>query len=384
MSPRNTASAPSRRETKPRAFTVLVVDDADDLRDSIVELLASAEYNVACAQDGREALVRLRAGAQPDLILLDLMMPNMDGWEFRDAQRQDPALASIPVVAMTATRNHRPIDVDQILYKPVDPDTLIAVVDEYCAPTGAAAPVEPSERLQAAPSAGSAAIDAVLFSERFVDLVGHDLRNPISTIHLTGTLLSGQARDPETAEHAGRILNVVQRMDLTVSHILHFLRICLGKDTPIARTRTDLTDVCRRVVSSLTRSTGREIDLVAEIPVEGNWDRERLELLVSTLVREACDQDRSQGAIVVKAYPSGETVRLEVEHHGAHPEHRPPKPGRDPNGVPSKLEDECMRVGLGMAIAHRIVDAHDGSIRVDSDPATVTRVTVELPKHWVN
>ena len=383
MSPRNTASAPSRREAKPRAFTVLVIDDEDDLRDSIVELLASQDYNVACAADGQEALARLRGDAKPDLILLDLMMPNMDGWEFREAQRQDPALASIPVVVMTATRNHRPIDVDQILYKPVDPDTMIAVVDEYCSPTGASAPSEPSERFQAAPSAGSAALDAA-FSERFVDLVGHDLRNPISTMYLTGTLLSGQARDPETAEHAGRILNVVQRMDLTVSHILHFLRICLGSDTPIARTRTDLTDVCRRVVRSLVRSTGREIDLVAEKPVEGNWDRERLELLVSTLVREACDQDRSQGAIVVKAYPSGETVRLEVEHHGKHPERRPPKPGHHSDGVQSELENECMQVGLGMAIARRIVRAHEGEIRVDSDPSTLTRVTVELPKNWVN
>jgi len=336
------------------------------------------------AEDGEEALALLRAGAKPDLILLDLMMPHIDGWEFREAQRQDPAFSSIPVVVMTATRNHRPIDVDRILYKPVDPDTLIAVVDEYRAPASDRAPQEPSEGLMATPATGSAAIDTALFSERFVDLVGHDLRNPISAMYLTGTLLSGQARDPETAEHAGRILNVVQRMDLTVSHILHFLRICLGKDTPIARTRTDLTDVCRRVVRSVTRSTGREIDLVAEKPAEGNWDRERLELLVSTLVRDACDQDRSQGAIVVKAYPSGETVRLEVEHHGANPERRPPKPLRAVEGTQSELEKECMRVGLGMAIARRIVRAHEGEIRVDSDPATLTRVTVELPKNWVN
>ncbi len=382
---RKSASAPSRREAKPRPFTVMVVDDEDDLRDSLVELLAAAKYSVVCAEDGEEALALLRGShRKPDLIVLDLMMPRMDGWEFREAQRRDDALSGIPVVVMTATRHHRPIDVDQVLYKPTDPDVLLTTVDRYRTTSPHDEWREPAAAPASAPAAGSAEIDTVLFSDRFVDMLGHDLRNPISAMYLTGTLLSGQARDEETAEHAGRILNVVQRMDLTVSHLLHFLRICLGKDTPIARTRTDLTDVCRRVVRSLTRSTGRTIDLVAEKPVEGNWDRERLELLVSTLVREACDQDRSQGAIVVKAYPSGESVRLEIEHRGNLSGRRVPKPTPD-NGVTySELENECMRLGLGMAIARRIVRAHEGDIRVDSDADTLTRVTVELPKNWLN
>ena len=362
----------------------MVVDDEDDLRDSLVELLASAKYSVVCAEDGEEALALLRGSRRkPDLIVLDLMMPRMDGWEFREAQCRDEALSTIPVVVMTATRNHRPINVDEVLYKPTDPDVLLAAVDRHRTPARDDSPDSGTGITTSAP-AGAAAIDTVLFSDRFVDMLGHDLRNPISAMYLTGTLLSGQARDEETAEHAGRILNVVQRMDLTVSHLLHFLRICLGKDTPIARTRTDLSDVCRRVVRSLTRSTGRTIDLVAEKPVEGNWDRERLELLVSTLVREACDQDRSQGAIVVKAYPSGESVRLEIEHRGNLSARRVHKPTPDNGGTYSELENECMRLGLGMAIARRIVRAHEGDIRVDSDADTLTRVTVELPKNSLN
>ncbi|HEU4930123.1 MAG TPA: hybrid sensor histidine kinase/response regulator [Candidatus Krumholzibacteria bacterium] len=386
MTRRKTASAPSR-EISGRPFTVMVVDDEDDLRESIGELLAAAQYAVVCVENGNEALTHLRSnGTRPDLIVLDLMMPRMDGWEFREAQRSDPELASIPVVVMTASRNHRPIDAEQILYKPVDPDVLMTVVDRHRAGDPSPESSRPLAELAApAPAAGSAAFDAMLFSDRFVDMLGHDLRNPISTMYLTGTLLSGQARDEETAEHAGRILNVVQRMDLTVSHLLHFLRICLGQDAPMARTRTDMGEVCRRVVRSLTRSTGRAIDLVVAQPMEGNWDRERLELLVSTLVREACDQDRSQGAIVVKAYPSGETVRLEIVHRGSHaPERRIPEFVRNKEGARSELEDECMRVGLGMAIARRIVRAHHGEIRIDSDPSTVTCVTVDLPTQWTN
>ena len=388
---RKTASAPSRREKAPRPFTIMVIDDEDDLRESLVELLAAARYSVVCAEHGAKALSLLRGGRKkPDLIMLDLMMPHMDGWEFRDAQCMDPELASIPVVVMTATRHHRDIDVAEILYKPTEPEVLLAVIERYrtatAAPDDTMRDVAPDAVAPeaVAPAAGSAERDATLFSDRFVDMLGHDLRNPISAMYITGTLLSGQARDEETAEHAERILNVVQRMDLTVSQLLHFLRISSGKDTPIARTRTDLADVCRRVIRSLARSTGRQIDLVAAKPMEGNWDRERLELLVSTLVREACDQDRSQGAIVVKTYPSGESVRLEVEHHGASPERRSTLLGNDAERRYTELENECMRIGLGMAIARRIVRVHHGEIHVDSDPATVTRVTVELPTNWVN
>lgn len=80
---------------------VLIVEDDAALRESMAEILVDAGYAVFEARDGRQGLEE--AGAhRPDLILLDLMMPTMDGWQFRTVQQQVPELASIPVIVMSA------------------------------------------------------------------------------------------------------------------------------------------------------------------------------------------------------------------------------------------------------------------------------------------
>ena len=81
---------------------IMVVDDDPDLRDLMGVTLRDRGYQVIECANGLDALVRLRAPCKPEVIVLDLMMPIMDGWEFRVAQRRDPAMAAIPVVALSA------------------------------------------------------------------------------------------------------------------------------------------------------------------------------------------------------------------------------------------------------------------------------------------
>jgi len=80
---------------------VLVVDDDQDQREVLSALLESAGYAVAQATDGREALAKAKA-RRPKVIILDLMMPTMNGWDFRTAQRRDSAIADVPVVVVSA------------------------------------------------------------------------------------------------------------------------------------------------------------------------------------------------------------------------------------------------------------------------------------------
>src|SRR5215208_6847382 len=82
--------------------SILVVEDDVDIQTALSSILRDVGYEVSCAGDGREALDRLRAGLRPAVILLDLMMPVMDGVEFRTNQLRDPALAHIPIVLLTA------------------------------------------------------------------------------------------------------------------------------------------------------------------------------------------------------------------------------------------------------------------------------------------
>jgi CheY-like chemotaxis protein len=112
------------------ARRVLVVEDDKDNRDLLVELLASEGYQVSSASDGRVALAEAHA-ARPDVILLDLMMPTMNGWEFRDAQLRDPSLASVPVAVLSAFEDT--LDVAAVLRKPYLLEDLLDVVQRLAA-----------------------------------------------------------------------------------------------------------------------------------------------------------------------------------------------------------------------------------------------------------
>jgi len=112
---------------------VLVVEDEDDLRDSVAEVLHLQGYAVSTAANGREALNQLTDGLSPDLILLDLMMPVMDGWAFRRRQLEDDDLADIPVIVFTSAKSvevTEDFDVDVVLEKPVEIERLIEVIDD--------------------------------------------------------------------------------------------------------------------------------------------------------------------------------------------------------------------------------------------------------------
>jgi len=117
---------------------ILLIEDDHDVRDTLVEALRDQGYTVRTASNGADALHRLRDGWQPCLIVLDLMMPVMDGWEFRHAQLQDPALAAIPVVILTADGNARQkaAKMSAVLgmSKPVRLADLIDVIGQYCQP----------------------------------------------------------------------------------------------------------------------------------------------------------------------------------------------------------------------------------------------------------
>ena len=116
-------------------MSILLVEDDAALRDAIRIELESQGLRVLTASNGQEALVIAREGPRPSIILLDLAMPVMDGWEFRAAQVLDPRLASIPVVVLTARddadRQARSLGVARALSKPVDLDRLRDVLAEH-------------------------------------------------------------------------------------------------------------------------------------------------------------------------------------------------------------------------------------------------------------
>jgi CheY-like chemotaxis protein len=117
------------------AHRILVVEDDDDVRESLVQILTSAGFEVVPAASGEEALRQLGAGLRPCVILLDLMMPGMNGWQFIEEQRLRPGPSGTPVVVVSAYGSAdgvRSVGAADYLRKPIDVDALLAVVGRYC------------------------------------------------------------------------------------------------------------------------------------------------------------------------------------------------------------------------------------------------------------
>jgi len=110
-------------------MNILIVEDDPDSRESFCTILEDAGHRCVSVKSGKEALQHMKSNPLPDAILLDLLMPEMDGWQFLKAQLADPDLAKIPVVVITAVDQARnsalKFGASHFLTKPVHPDSLL-------------------------------------------------------------------------------------------------------------------------------------------------------------------------------------------------------------------------------------------------------------------
>ncbi len=118
---------------------ILVVEDDTDLRESLSQALRDHGFAVTPAANGQEALDLLRGGARPTVILLDLMLPVLNGWELRDALRHDPALAQIPQLVISAYMDETEravlgLPADDCIRKPFHLRVLIDAIERHCQP----------------------------------------------------------------------------------------------------------------------------------------------------------------------------------------------------------------------------------------------------------
>src|SRR5690242_6077201 len=120
------------------ATRILVVEDDADLRSVIRDILEAESYEVLESGDGVDALAKLRSGPPPSLILLDLMMPRMNGWAFMDEVRVFPALRQVPIVVVSAYGSGdgvRLAGATGYLRKPFEVETLLEMVSRHARPS---------------------------------------------------------------------------------------------------------------------------------------------------------------------------------------------------------------------------------------------------------
>src|SRR5262245_7068403 len=126
------------RPLKAKGGLILLVEDDFVLRSSLSELLASEGFRVDCCADGRDAFHRLHHPPKPDLIMLDIMLPYLDGFELRALQRKSPGVANIPVVVISAydldPQSVTELDLPLAFRKPLDIEKLLAKLHELTGP----------------------------------------------------------------------------------------------------------------------------------------------------------------------------------------------------------------------------------------------------------
>ena len=152
-----------------QGLRLLVVEDDETILASLSDFLRDEGAVLTTAANGRDALAMLRTAEPPDLILLDLMMPVMDGWEFRIAQRADRALAGIPIIALSAdaSAKARAIAADGYLRKPIDLPGLVVSIRS----------VLDSRAEKSRAAAGTATEFALMAAE-----IAHEINNPLTYV----------------------------------------------------------------------------------------------------------------------------------------------------------------------------------------------------------
>lgn len=365
---KDASSAPARHPA------VLVVEDDEALRTEVVELLRSDGCHVIEAGDGRRALRLMRSNPSLDVVLLDLWLPDMDGWSFRVQQRKDPALRDVPVVVLSADRSAqaRAIDASAFLPKPFDADGLCNTVRRVLAEHRAA-------------SRGATELVSHTVS-LLTGAVGHEIANPlmalIGALERTREKSGADGPDPRDPE---------PNIDEMLEHcwrIASSLRTLRGLPCPAwtGDAKVDVHQLARAAIAAATNDGARiTFDGAPDAFVRG--DPPVVRYLCTALVRNALESVPRWGRgeestssdrpdVDVRLHHTAHEVIFDVRDRGANiPENELARifsvdhPGRE----------RAWGAGLRLWFVRHLVEALGGAIDVSNEANRGVRCRVRLP-----
>jgi signal transduction histidine kinase len=362
--------------------TVMLIDDDEQLREAVAALLAQQGYQVEQCENGLGALEQLRDGASPDVILLDLIMPQMDGWQFRVEQKRDPRFASIPVVAMSADRSAKAEAIDAYAYleKPVNERELLDTVNtlvESLERDRLESRMREAERLR---SLGALAAG-----------IAHQVNNPLAFILGSLELAQQQASElgarlsgPEAFSMVGlhQVLTRAQRGAERIASIVRGIAMFATADTEevLAIDLNEVVESSIQVASNELRHSARlERDYASVPSVRGNpakLGQVFLDLLLNA-VRAIGDGSQREHVIRVSTSSGpGRTAVVTISDTG--------------RGLTSAMKARIFdpffstksagsAMGFGLFASREIIESMGGTITVESDPYEGSVYRVALP-----
>lgn len=360
-------SEPAVRRREPIAGRVLIVDDQDANRLLLRDLLESQGHEVAEAVDGVEALQRV-ADAAPDVVLLDVGMPGIDGFEVCRRLKADPATATIPVLLVTALsqRDQRLLGIgagaNDYITKPIDKSDLSLRVRNAIRMRQLYVQIEAQyrrlEKLE-------------LLRDSLVHMIVHDLRSPLAGIraYLDLMKMDGEGKlEPEMAESIDEARKVAVDMTEMVSDLLDVSRLEAGR-MPLELSQIDLGALATEVAAMVGQASHR-----VSVRVEASAEQARIigdasviRRVITNLVGNAVKFSPTASQIVLLVQGNGTEAKVSVKDRG---------PGIAPE-FHEKIFEKFGQVeaarqgtkhssGLGLTFCKFAVEAHGGRIGLES------------------
>ncbi len=356
----------------------LLVDDIPENLVALEALLQGDGIEILKAQSGPEALELLLTHTDIALALLDVQMPEMNGFELAELIRGSERTRHIPLIFITAGsreqnwqfRGYESGAVD-FLYKPIDPHMLTNKANVF---------FELQRRKQAQAKELEERTAALRVNEMFMAVLSHDLRTPLMSITAAATVIKRQPQPDKACAMAERVLSSSQRMARMIEDLLDVTRIRQAGGLALKLGAADMQAIVQRTLDEVqTGFPDRSIESTLQGDLTGVWDGERLCQVVTNIVGNAMHHgsadrpvqvavDGTRSNMVTVSVSNGGTIAPDLLPHLFDPfRGRERTPGRNQG------------LGLGLFIAHQIVRAHRGNICVKSQDGT-TCFSVELPR----
>jgi two-component system sensor histidine kinase/response regulator len=355
----------------------LLVDDLEENLLALSALLRRDDVEILEARSGAAALELLLAH-DVALALLDVQMPDMDGFELAELMRGSDRTRHVPIIFVTAGvrdqyRLFKGYDTGAVdfLYKPIDPHILNSKADVF---------FQLYRQKQQLARQLEELTETLRLNELFTAVLGHDLRNPLSAILNSASLLERVSKEDVVKQTSARMVNSGKRMSRMIDDMLDLTRARLGGGIPLRRQDTDFAQIAQRVIQEAQVSSpeGR-FETRVEGDLAGYWDADRLAQVTSNLLGNALEHGDKKDPIEIALNGSrSDRVTLAVTNTGVIPQEVLPHLF-DPFRGGQRHLGRSDGLGLGLYIVQQIVVAHRGRVEVKTDVRRTTFL-VEVPR----
>ncbi len=379
--------------------TILIVDDEPFLQTILDEALHD-EFTIVTASSGEEALDRVHQEPRPELILLDVVMPGMDGYTVCRKLKANPHTQDISIIFVTVmghdTNEYKGLQMGAIDYlvKPINPVIVKTRVRNHLRLRQAIGDLRwRSRQLEIANNDLRRAFGNVKeLSEHqrfFLGTAAHDLRSPLTSIHSFAQTLRDSEERGDPLLPAER-LDMARHLEKVSEHMLDVVDNLLTTDSvdsgllELDRVEADLTVLVQPVIDiNQKRAREKELQLLYEPhrPAEAWVDSTRIREVVDNLIGNAIKFSPPGTCIRVKVWQEASDARIEIrdEGPGLTADDRARLFGRFTR-LSAKPTGGEKSTGLGLYLSRRLVDLHGGKILVESAPGEGATFTVVLPR----